>query len=156
MCKVFIGWQYYTRWYSIWLKNFIDWLTKWIIGKYQALSREVTCNFRLYLQIGRTTVKPSINYWICNRYRTSFSSKVSCYNRKKPLWCGRTTNCPRRSRRYICCSSALKRLLTVVRGHFKREKTKYRYLTYTTVTGNSVDRKSRLNNSMIKHVNYKH
>ena len=28
------------------------------IGKQRALSREVTCNFRLYLKIGRTSVKP--------------------------------------------------------------------------------------------------
>jgi len=29
------------------------------IGKHRALSRGVTCNFRLYLKIGRTSVKPS-------------------------------------------------------------------------------------------------
>ena len=29
------------------------------IGKHRALSREVTCNFRLYLKIGRTSVKPN-------------------------------------------------------------------------------------------------
>jgi len=28
------------------------------IGKHRALSREVTCNFRLYLEIGQTSVKP--------------------------------------------------------------------------------------------------
>ena len=27
-------------------------------GKHRALSREVTCNFRLYFKIGRTSVKP--------------------------------------------------------------------------------------------------
>jgi len=36
--------------------------------------------------------------------------------------------------------SALNRLLTVVIGHFGR-KNEYRYLTYTTTIGNSVDRK---------------
>ena len=56
----------------------------------------------------------------------------------------------------MCCSSALKRLLTVVRGHFGR-KNEYRYLTNATITGNSFDRrKSGLAHSMIKHVNYKH
>jgi len=29
------------------------------IGKHRALSLEVTCNFRLYLKIGRAGVKPS-------------------------------------------------------------------------------------------------
>ena len=29
------------------------------IGKQRALSLEVTCNFRLYLKIGQTSVKPS-------------------------------------------------------------------------------------------------
>ena len=44
----------------------------------------------------------------------------------------------------ICCSSALKLLLTDVRGHFGR-KNEYRYLTYTTITGNSFDRKPQIN-----------
>jgi len=35
-----------------------------IIGKQQALSLEVTCNFKLYLRIGRTSVKPSWKIWI--------------------------------------------------------------------------------------------
>ena len=41
------------------------------------------------------------------------------------------------------CSSALNRLLTVVRGHFG-SKNEYRYLTYTTIIGNSFDRKKRI------------
>jgi len=51
-----------------------------------------------------------------------------------------SANCPRRSWGYIYCSSTLNRLLTVVRGHFGR-KNEYRYLTYTTIIGNSFDRK---------------
>jgi len=44
----------------------------------------------------------------------------------------------------------------VVRGHFGR-KNEYRYLTYTTITGNSFDRKkAESTNLMIKLVNYKH
>ena len=61
----------------------------------------------------------------------SFSSKVSSYNRQKPLQCGGNTNCPRQSQGYIYCLSALNQLLTVVRGHFGRKK-QYKYLTYTT------------------------
>ena len=91
-----------------------------------------------------------------NRYHTSFSSKVSSYNRQKLLQCGQTTNCLRQSRRYNCCSSALKQLLTVVKGHFER-KNEYRYLTYTTIMDNSFDRKkAESTNSMKKHVNYKY
>ena len=30
-----------------------------VIGKHQALSRKVTCNFRLYLKIGQTSVNQS-------------------------------------------------------------------------------------------------
>ena len=41
-------------------------------------------------------------------------------------------------------SFRLKPLLTVVRGHFGR-KNEYRYLKYTTITGNSFDRKNLIN-----------
>ena len=51
----------------------------------------------------------------CPRRHTSFSSKVCSYNRQKQLQSGRASNCPRRSRGYMCCSSVLNRLLTVVR-----------------------------------------
>jgi len=34
------------------------------IGKHRALSRKVTCNFRLYFEIGGTSVKPSWKHWI--------------------------------------------------------------------------------------------
>jgi len=33
------------------------------IGKYGALSHKVTCNFSLYLEIGRTSVKPILKHW---------------------------------------------------------------------------------------------
>jgi len=32
------------------------------IGKHQALSREVTCDFRLYFEIDRTSVKPNLKH----------------------------------------------------------------------------------------------
>ena len=65
-----------------------------------------------------------------------FSSKVSSSNRQKPLECGRTTNVFSALPQTICRSSALKRLLTVVRGHFGRKTYKvsitysllYRYM----------------------------
>ena len=34
------------------------------MGKHLALSLEVTCIFRLYLKIGRTSVQPSWKHWI--------------------------------------------------------------------------------------------
>jgi len=39
-----------------------------VIGKQRALSLQVTCNFRLYLNIGRTSVNPSLKHRIftCN------------------------------------------------------------------------------------------
>ena len=41
------------------------------IGKQRALSCEVTCTLRLYLKIGRTSVKPSWKHWIfTNNYHS--------------------------------------------------------------------------------------
>jgi len=34
------------------------------IGKHRALSCKVTCNFKLYLEIGRTSVKPNLKHRI--------------------------------------------------------------------------------------------
>jgi len=41
------------------------------MGKHRALSREVTCNFRLYFKLGRTSVNPSWTNWI-------FTSNYRC------------------------------------------------------------------------------
>ena len=45
----------------------------WTKCKQRALSLEVTCDFRLYLKIGRTSVKPSWKHWI-------FTSNYRCLN----------------------------------------------------------------------------
>jgi len=47
------------------------------IGKQRALSLEVTCNFRLNLNIGQTSVKPSWKHWI-------FTGKYSCLHTEVP------------------------------------------------------------------------
>ena len=46
---------------------------------------------------------------------------LSSCNRQKPIQFGRTTNVSSASPRTMCSLSALKRLLTVVRGHFGRK-----------------------------------
>ena len=33
-----------------------------VLGKHQALSREVMCNFRLYIEIGWTSVNPNLKH----------------------------------------------------------------------------------------------
>jgi len=48
-----------------------------IIDKQQAESLDVTCNFRLYLKLGRTSVKPSWKHWI-------FTSNNSCLHTGVP------------------------------------------------------------------------
>jgi len=49
------------------------------IGKQRALSREVTCNFRLNLNLGRTSVEQSWNHWI-------FTSKYRCLHTEVPYY----------------------------------------------------------------------
>ena len=45
-------------------------LTIMTIGKHRALSREVTCYYRLYVEIGQTTVKPIMSTKCeCGNYR---------------------------------------------------------------------------------------
>jgi len=41
------------------------------VGKHRALSREVTCNFRLYLEIGQTSVNPILNDYIYEKLALS-------------------------------------------------------------------------------------
>jgi len=45
-----------------------------IIGKPRVLSREVTCHFRIYLKIGRPSVKPSWKHCILMRNYTHTST----------------------------------------------------------------------------------
>ena len=45
------------------------------IGKQRALRLEVTCNFRLYVKIGRTSVKPSWKHWISTSKATAIVFK---------------------------------------------------------------------------------
>ena len=48
-----------------------------IIGKHKALSRKVICNYRLYVKIGRTSVKPSWKHW-------TFRSNYRCLHTGVP------------------------------------------------------------------------
>ena len=64
--------------------NVICWLSRcccyfcWLSsGKHPALSHRVMCDFRLYLKLGRTNVKPSWKHWI-------FMSHYRCLHTEVP------------------------------------------------------------------------